>query len=89
VVELWLDRNEIDQIARWLHHSDKAVERCTKWFLQAAKLHREEMPEEEIADLIQLPIWLASAYITLYRAAASKPHQRAKLKKELSRFEAR
>ena len=88
VVELWLNRRSRDKIAGWLHCSPQEVERYISQFLQTAELHQEEMPGEEIADLLQLPMGLVQNYITLFETAVTKPHQRAKLAAEMNRADA-
>lgn len=87
IIELWLNRTDQDQMARWLHHSPQAIQRNIKKFFEVISLHQEDMPEDEIAELIQTPARLVQDYLKMYEAALRIPGQRAKLKEELARLE--
>ncbi|MFZ5820629.1 MAG: DUF1670 domain-containing protein [Chloroflexota bacterium] len=48
IIELWLDREGYDEIARWVHHSPQAIKRYVSTFLRLAVLHREGKDVKEI-----------------------------------------
>jgi|GEM_PF-521630 len=89
IIELWLNRTDPDQVARWLHHSPQAIQRCINNFIRVVSLHQEDIPEDEIADLLQMPARLVQDYLEAYETALRQPGQRAKLKQELTQLEAR
>ena len=53
IIELWLDREGYDKIARWTRHSPQAIKRYVSTFLRVVVLHRQGTPVEEIAFLTQ------------------------------------
>jgi DNA-binding Lrp family transcriptional regulator len=85
VIELWLDRQGYDQIARWLHHSPQALKRYVSAFLRMVLLHRQGTAVGEIAFLTQTSVRLVEEYLGLYEAALGKPQRREKLEEELAR----
>ena len=85
VIELWLDRQGYDKIARWLHHSPQAIKRYISAFLRIVLLHRQGTPVAEIAFLTQTSVRLVEEYLALYEAALTEPHRRKKLEEELAR----
>ena len=85
IIELWLDREGYDKIARWLHHSPQAIKRYVSTFLRIVVLHRQEMPDEEIAFLTQSSVRLVKDYLRVYEAALAEPHRQEKLEEELAR----
>jgi DNA-binding Lrp family transcriptional regulator len=85
VIELWLDRQGYDKIARWLHHSPQAIKRYVSAFLRMVLLHRQGTVIEEIAFLTQTSVRLVEEYLALYEAALAAPHRRKKLEEELAR----
>ena len=85
IIELWLDREGYDKIARWVHHSPQAIKRYVSAFLRMVVLHRQGTPEEEIAFLTQSSVRLVKEYLALYEAAMAVPHRREKLEEELAR----
>lgn len=85
VIELWLDRQGYDKIARWLHHSPQAIKRYVSAFLRMVLLHRQGTVIEEIAFLTQTSVRLVEEYLALYEAALATPHRRKKLEEELAR----
>jgi len=89
IIELWLDRERYDEIARWMHHSPQAIERYVSAFLRIVVLHRQETPVEEIAFLTQASVRLGKEYLEVYEAALTEPHRREKLEEELARVSAR
>jgi Transcriptional regulators of sugar metabolism len=88
VIELWLDREGYDKIARWMHHSPQAIKRYVSTFLRVVALHRQGMSVEEIAFLTQSSVRLVKEYLKVYEAAMAKPHRREKLEEELARVSA-
>jgi hypothetical protein len=89
VIELWLDREGYDKIARWMHHSPQAIKRYVSTFLRVVALHRQRMSVEEIAFLTQSSVRLVKEYLKVYGAAMAEPHRREKLEEELARVSAR
>lgn len=89
IIELWLDREGYDKIARWLHHSPQAIKRYVSTFLRVVVLHRQGRPEEEIAFLTQSSVHLVKEYLAVYEAAMEVAHRREKLQEELARVSAR
>ncbi|MBC7250806.1 MAG: DUF1670 domain-containing protein [Anaerolineae bacterium] len=89
VIELWLDREGYDKIARWLHHSPQAIKRYVSTFLRVVVLHRQGRSEEEIAFLTQSSVRLVKEYLAVYEAAMGVAHRREKLEEELARVSAR
>jgi hypothetical protein len=89
IIELWLDREGYDKIARWIHHSLHAIKRYISTFLRIVVLHREGMAGEEIAFLTRSSVRLVEDYLVLYRAALEVPHRREKLEEELARVSGR
>jgi hypothetical protein len=85
VIELWLDREGYDKIARWLHHSPQAIKRYVSAFLRIVVLHRQGTPVEEIGFLTRTSERLVRDYLAIYEAAMEVPHRREKLEEELVR----
>jgi len=89
IIELWLDREGYDEIARWMHHSPQAIKRYVSTFLRIVVLHQQGTPVEEIAFLTQASARLVKEYLEVYEAALAEPHRREKLEEELARVSAR
>ena len=89
VIELWLDREGYDKIARWLHHSPQSIKRYVSAFLRIVTLHRQEANVQEIAFLTRTSNRLVGEYLKLYQAAMQVPHRREKLEEELVRVSPR
>jgi hypothetical protein len=89
IIELRLDREGYDKIARWMHHSPQAIKRYVSTFLRVVVLHRQGTPVEEIAFLTQTSVRLVREYLAVYEAAMGVPHRREKLEEELARVTAR
>jgi transcription initiation factor IIE alpha subunit len=85
VIELWLDREGYEKIARWLHHSPQSIKRYVSAFLRIVVLHRQETPVEEIAFLTRTSERLVRDYLAIYEAAMAVPHRREKLEEDLAR----
>lgn len=85
IIELWLDREGYDKIARWLHHSPQAIKRYVSTFLRIVVLHRQGTPVEEIAFLTQSSVRLVGDYLAVHEAALAEAHRREKLEEELAR----
>jgi len=85
IIELWLDREGYDKIARWMRHSPQAIKRYVSTFLRIVVLHRQETPVEEIAFLTRSSVRLVKDYLEVYEAALAVPHRREKLEEELAR----
>ena len=89
VIELWLDREGYDKIARWLHHSPQAIKRYVSAFLRIVVLHRQGTPVEEIAFLTRTSERLVQDYVAIYESALEVLHRREKLEEELERVSGR
>ena len=85
IIELWLDREGYDKIARWLHHSPQAIKRYVNAFLRIVTLHEKGTAAAEIAFLTQTTPRLVADYLALYQAARAIPHRQEKLAEELER----
>lgn len=85
IIELWLDRQGYDKIARWVRHSPQAIKRYVSAFLRIASLQRQAVAKEEIAFLTGVSLRLVQDYIELYTAALETPHRCEKLAEELAR----
>jgi ribonuclease BN (tRNA processing enzyme) len=84
LIKLWLDHQNYEQIAHWLHHSSGAVANQVQQFLRVVLLHREDMPGEEIAEVVGLPASLTQDFLDLYQTALATPHQRNRLNSALA-----
>lgn len=89
IIELWLDRQGFDQIARWVHHSPQSIKRYVSAFLRIVVLHQQGMAEEEIAFVTRSSPRLVQDYLALYQAALAVRHRREKLQEELARLTTR
>lgn len=89
IIELWLDRQGYDQIARRLYHSPQAIKRYVQSFLRMVWLHQQGTPAAEIAFLTQASDRLVQDYLELYQQAVQVPHRYEKLSEELARVSAR
>jgi predicted transcriptional regulator len=85
IIELWLDREGYDKIARWMRHSPQAIKRYVSTFLRVVLLHRQGTGESEIAFLTRSSERLVKDYLGVYEAALTVPHRREKLEEELAR----
>jgi DNA-binding Lrp family transcriptional regulator len=89
IIELWLDREGYDKIARWVHHSPQSIQRYVSTFLRMVILERQGTPVKEIAFLTQSSERLVRDYLGVYEAAMREPHRREKLEEELARVSMR
>ena len=89
IIELWLDREGYDKIARWLHHTPQAIKRYVSAFLRVVVLQRQGTPVEEIAFLTQSSARLVQDYLGVYESALRSPHRAKKLEEELARVSGR
>jgi biotin operon repressor len=85
IIELWLNRQGYDQIARWVHHSPQAIKRYVQTFLRVVSLHRQGLTASEMAFLVGASEKLVRDYLVLYERVQSRPHQAAKLAEEVER----
>ena len=85
IIELLLDREGYDEIARWVHHSPQAIKRYVNTFLRVVMLHRQGRPEAEIAFLVGASVKLVRDYLALYQQAQKCVHRMEKLEEELAR----
>lgn len=89
IIELWLDRQGYDQIARRLYHSPQAIKRYIQTFLRIVCLHEQDTPVGEIAFLTHTSERLVQDYLAVYQQAVTVPHRAEKLSEELARVAAR
>jgi biotin operon repressor len=89
IIELWLDRQGYDHIARRLYHSPQAIKRYVSTFLRLVVLHQQGTTIPEIAFLTQTSERLVRDYLALYQQAQQTPHRAEKLAEELVRVSAR
>lgn len=85
IIELWLNREGYDKIARWVHHSPQAIKRYVSTFLRMVVLVRQGKSAEEIGFLTQSSAKLVKDYLSLYEKAQGIPHQCEKLEEEIAR----
>jgi transposase len=85
IIELWLDREGYDKIARWVHHSPQSLKRYIHTFLRVVTLHRQGQAETEIAFLVGASVKLVQDYVAIYEQAQDCTHRREKLEEELAR----
>jgi DNA-binding Lrp family transcriptional regulator len=85
IIELWLDREGYDKIARWVHHSPQSIKRYVSTFLRMVILHRQGTLVEEIAFLTRSSARLVQDYLKVCEAALAVPHRREKLEEEVAR----
>jgi len=88
IIELWLNREGYDKIARWVHHSPQAIKRYVSTFLRLVVLHRQGKEAKELAFLTQSSPKLVQDYLDLYTKAMQQPAQQEKLEEELERVSA-
>jgi len=88
IIELWLEREGYDKIARWLHHSPQAIKRYVSTFLRIVVLHRQGAALGEIAFLTRSSVRLVREYLGVYEAALGVSHRRERLEEELARVRA-
>jgi predicted ArsR family transcriptional regulator len=89
IIELWLDRQGYDQIARRLYHSPQAIKRYVSTFLRVVVLHRQGAEVADIAFLTHSSARLVRDYLAVYEQAQQAPHRAEKLAEELGRVTAR
>lgn len=85
IIEMWLDREGYDKIARWAHHAPQSVKRYISTFVRVVMLHQEGMVEEEIGFVTRASKRLVKEYLALYESAKGVSHRREKLEEELGR----
>jgi DeoR/GlpR family transcriptional regulator of sugar metabolism len=88
IIELWLDREGYEKIARWVHHSPRSIQRYVSTFLRMVVLQRKETAVSEIAFLTRSSKRLVREYLRVYEAAMGEPRRREKLEEELARVTA-
>lgn len=89
IIELWLDRQGYDQIARRLYHSPQAIKRYVSTFLRVVLLHQQGTVVSDIAFLTHTSERLVQDYLAVYQQALSVSHRCEKLSEELDRVSAR
>jgi predicted ArsR family transcriptional regulator len=89
IIELWLDRQGYDQIARRLYHSPQAIKRYVSTFLRMVVLHRQGSGVADIAFLTHSSERLVREYLAVYEQAQQSPHRAEKLAEELGRVSGR
>jgi len=89
IIDLWLDRQGYDAIARRLYHSPQAIKRYVSTFLRVVVLHQQGTSEAEIAFLTHASESLVRDYLAVYAQAQQVPHRAEKLAEELARVAAR
>jgi DNA-binding transcriptional ArsR family regulator len=87
IIELWLNRDSYDRIARWVHHSPQAIKRYINTFLRVVTLQRQGRAVSEIAFLVGASEKLVRDYLAVAKQAQERPEQAAKLEEELARVQ--
>jgi hypothetical protein len=85
IIELWLDRQGYEQIARRLYHSPQAIKRYIGTFLRIVLLYQQGTAVADIAFLTHSSERLVEDYLAVYQQALSVPHRAEKLAEELGR----
>jgi len=85
IIDLWLNREGYDKIARWVHHTPQAIKRYVSTFLRLVIMHRQGKAAAEIAFLTRSSPKLVNDYLALYDQAMQQPHQQEKLEEEVER----
>jgi len=85
IIELWLERQGYDQIARGMHHTPQAIQRYISTFLRVVTLHRQGVALTELAFLVSISERLARDYVSLYERVQQHPVWVKKLEEELAR----
>jgi hypothetical protein len=85
IIELWLDREGYDKIARRVHHSPQSIQRYVSTFLRIVLLHGKRTAVSEIAFLTRSSERLVKEYLAVYEQALEVPRRREKLEEELAR----
>jgi hypothetical protein len=88
IIELWLDREGYEKIARWVHHSPRSIQRYVSTFLRMVVLQRKGTAVSEIAFLTRSSQRLVGEYLAVYEAAMAEDRRREKLEEELARVTA-
>ncbi len=65
IIDLWLNREGYDKIARWVHHTPQAIKRYISTFLRMVILHRQGKTAAEIAFLTRSSPKLVNDYLAL------------------------
>jgi predicted transcriptional regulator len=89
IIELWLNREGYDKIARWMHHSPQAIKRYVSTFLRVVTLPRQGMLESQIAFVVGASVKLVRDYLGVYEQAQGQKHQLEKLNEEIIRVNGR
>jgi len=85
IIELWLDRQGYDQIARWVHHSPLSIKRYIQTFLRVVALQRQGYAVAEIAFLVGVTRKLVQEYLDIVAQLPEHPSRQTKLEEELPR----
>ena len=88
IIELWLERERYEKIARWVHHSPRSIQRYVSTFLRIVVLRRKGTAVSEIAFLTRSSQRLVREYLAVYEAAMEEDRRREKLEEELARVTA-
>jgi predicted ArsR family transcriptional regulator len=89
IIELWLDRQGYDQIARRLYHSPQAIKRYISTFLRLVLLYEQGTAVADMAFLTHTSESLVQDYLDVYQQALAVPHRAEKLAEELGRVSSR
>jgi biotin operon repressor len=86
IIQLWLEREGYDKIARWVHHSPQSIKRYVNTFMRVVALQRQGRPAAEIGFLVGASPKLVTDYLEVYQQAQAQPQQMEKLEEELARI---
>lgn len=73
IIELWLDREGYDKIARWMHHSPQAIKRYVSTLLRIVSLQQQGMGIESIAFVTNSSLRLVKDYLAVYETVLGDP----------------
>lgn len=75
IVGRWLRGETYDQIQLHTRHSLVSIKRYVQCFVRVADLHRQGVPESEIAFVLQMSDYLVGEYLAVYRQHETSEYQ--------------
>jgi hypothetical protein len=75
IVGRWLRGETYDQIQLHTRHSLVSIKRYVQSFVRVADLHRQGVPESEIAFVLQMSDYLVGEYLAVYRQHETSEYQ--------------
>jgi hypothetical protein len=85
IVGRWLRGETYDQIQLHMRHSPVSIKRYVQCFVRVADLYQQEMPESQIAFVLQISEYLVGEYLALYHQYDTVEY-RARLTEQIERL---